>query len=178
MNSLFVTLDESSFAIRVFGLIGLISGTFPLMVIGMYLLSSKTQANFWTCSVKMLLLGCLCQCCTLILFIMGLDLRAGAWAAGIISLACLLALTVEMNTNYPLHLPTKPGEAESSHLIVGNLWKCLVQFGLSPVDEERETKRRRSRRKKNKKSRLLDEVLDEQGTTREERGVYSAPEIV
>ena len=59
MNSLFVVLDSNSFAIRVFGLVGLISSSFPLMVMCMFLMSSQTQYSFWACSVKSLLIGCL-----------------------------------------------------------------------------------------------------------------------
>jgi hypothetical protein len=163
MNSLFVVLDSSSFVIRVFGLVGLISCSFPLMVICMFLMSSKTQHSFWACSVKVLIFGFLCQVSTLILFILALPMGAGAWAAGIVSSASLLALTVEMNLNSPVAVKAGKGE-EASQLIIGDMMKCLVLFGLSPFDEQEHT-RRRQRRKKKKSRLLLDPTLDEEEPT-------------
>lgn len=178
MNSLFVILDASSFAIRVFGLVGLISATFPLMVMCMYLMSSKTQHSFWLCSIKMLLIGSLCQVCTLILFIC-LEIGAGAGAVGFISLASLLALTVEMNTNSPVSI--KPGKGDTPQLMIGDMMKCLVLFGLSPADEHESNQRRLRRKKKN--SRLLDRTLDEDDAgieTKQQRSSesYMPPDIV
>ena len=180
MNSLFVILDASSFAIRVFGLVGLISATFPLMVLCMFLMSSRTQHSFWLCSIKMLLVGCLVQVCTLILFIC-LEIGAGAGAVGFISLASLLALTVEMNTNSPVAI--RPDKDETSNIIVG-MMKSLVFFGFSPVDsdEHEDTTRNSSkRRKKKKNSRLLDATLDDErkdGRNKKRSSAYSPPDIV
>jgi hypothetical protein len=90
---------------------------------------------------------------------------AGAWAAGIVSSASLLALTVEMNLNSPVAVKAGKGE-EASQLIIGdmNMMKCLVLFGLSPFDEQEHT-RRRQRRKKKKSRLLLDPTLDEEEPT-------------
>ncbi|KAL3790950.1 hypothetical protein HJC23_004932 [Cyclotella cryptica] len=180
MNSLFVTLDTSSIAIRAFGLVGLVSSTFPLMVMWAFVLSSKTQHSFWTWSVKMLLFGCFCQGCTLILFILGSDLGAWAWASGIISLSWLLLLTVEMNTNSPVLPPSVSGKSESSKANNGGVMKCLGLFGLSPgaEQEQSESKSRRISRRKKKNSRLLDGGVKTVDRNQHCQAEYTPPDIV
>ena len=100
--------------------------------------------------------------CILILFILAIPLGAGAWAAGIISSAALLALTVEMNMNSPVSVNGDKGE--SSQLMIGDMMKCLVLFGLSPGDDEDKSPRKKKRKKK-KNSRLLEESLSDNGAT-------------
>ena len=161
MNSLFVILNSSSFAIRLFGLIGLLSAGFPSIIMCMFLMNSKTQRSLWAFSIKMLLVGCLCQVSTLILLILVLPLGAGAWAAGIVSSVSLLALTLEMNTNSPVSV--KAGkEGETS--IIGDLAKCLAWLGLSPVDGQEPKASRRGRKKKRKSKTLIENTTDDEET--------------
>jgi hypothetical protein len=83
-----------------------------------------------------------------------------------------------MNTNSPVSI--KPGKGDTPQLMIGDMMKCLVLFGLGTVDEP-ETNQRRIRRKK-KKSRLLDRTLDEDdaGTETKKRSSesYMPPDIV
>lgn len=181
MNALFLVLDLSSFAIRVFGLVGLISSTFPLMVICMYLMSSKTQYSFWVWSIKMLFLGVVCQVCALVLFIVALPLSAGVWTAGIVSLTYLLGLTVEMNMNSPLVGQT--GKGKSSQSMIEDMMKYFGLFEFSPVHEsESRSKSKQSVSRKKKTSPLLDITLDE-GSAQNERkerrsSVYMPPDDI
>lgn len=112
----------------------------------------------------------------LILFIC-LEIGAGAGAVGFVSLASLLALTVEMNTNSPV--PIQPNsKGEKSNMIIGGMMKCLGLFGLTSVDEHEDTRRRK--RRKNK-SRLLDRTLDEDDdrkhSKKERSSTYLPPDI-
>lgn len=56
-------------------------------------------------------------------------------------------------------------KTESSHLMIGDMMKCLVLFGLSPGDDEDKSPRKKKKRKK-KNSRLLEESLNDHGAAK------------
>lgn len=102
---------------RIAGLAGLLFGTLPLITIWTYISFSVVSDACWTSSMWMLLLGCMCQAGTFLIFLLRscrdneCGMGPGAWASVISTLAWLI-LAIEMKLNSPLcaHIPkTGPG---------------------------------------------------------------------
>ncbi len=130
---------------RLIGIVGLVLGTIPLIVIGVHLQYSVTSKILWVGSMWMLYFGCCTQLATLLsLFLSDLcqdgvtcKMGPGAWAAVVCAISWL-TLSIEMKINSPLIQPVKSEGVvviEKDSLFMqrmNRLWKRMTGQDTAP----------------------------------------------